>query len=308
MPYIVTSFSEYVNENLDNEKIPFIIPEQLQKFYKVYGDLSNIKNWSAKIILGNNLEEGKSIGDWDDVGYVLISLSTNYIIPVARSDEHQKGYELLDHLMYEYKLRMTDYQSVWTRSTNYVYDNEPEKEFASIKKAYEYGARDFIVKNTRTNHIMSVEEYVTNGGDFKKAKKIHKKNNKVSIQGQKFIDKINKLISLFEAYHRNNGVVNSATEKEILNNCGELDRMIISNDILYKKLIAGVSTRKNYNLFEKSMKNSDLDSIEATLFGFGGFKNTIHRLLKKDDEMLDDLFWSTDNALEQFDAMSTGRI
>ena len=75
----------------------FTIPEKLQKYYNIEGNISNIYEWRAKIIL-NNSSSNLKIGDYDNVGYIMINHNNSDIIPIARSDEHQRGEELLYHL------------------------------------------------------------------------------------------------------------------------------------------------------------------------------------------------------------------
>lgn len=191
---------QIINESTNESQ--FKIPEEIKQFYKISGDFSNVKNWEARIIAGNSKREGQKKGDWDKVGYVLISLTSNYIIPVARADEHHTGYDLLEDLIRKYKIKDLKYQSVFLLGNHYVYGGQYQNdEFQAIKKAYEYGARDIMVKEMGGGRkYLDIDDYVANGGDFNQAIKVGKELKKVSGQGQKFINELKSVTKLFETY------------------------------------------------------------------------------------------------------------
>lgn len=300
---MITKFTKFLNENSDN--VLFQIPKEIEHFYDISGDFSNVKNWKAKIIEGNSLTDGKKKGDWDNVGYVMISLSSNYIIPIARSDEHHTGYDLLYDLIFDYKIKKLDYQSVYLLGTTFVYGEEyKEKELPSIKKAFEYGARNILVKEMGGGNSMDIIDYIENEGDFSKAKLNAKKLKKISTNGQKFIDCLLSIVEMFEQYKSNPLRQNPTFESRIIDACKQLNRIISSNDILWDILKWEHKDKEMYTNFEKAIKDGNIRTIDDSLFHMNGIKNTLHRLLKRKNKKLEEFFWSNENALEQFNAMS----
>ena len=116
-------FSQYYKE----AKEQFIIPEKIQKNFEITGDMSNAKNWKAKILAANSATKGQKIGQWDQVRYILIGLKTNNIIPIAIADEHRTGYDVLQEYYYKKKLvPKDDYISVCSWGNEYFYPENQE--------------------------------------------------------------------------------------------------------------------------------------------------------------------------------------
>ena len=63
--YLLESISLYSNFN---------VPERTSSNFQITSNLNEANTWKAKILLGNSMEEGKKVGDWDEVGYIMISL------------------------------------------------------------------------------------------------------------------------------------------------------------------------------------------------------------------------------------------
>lgn len=291
-----------VSESVTEPK--FQIPDAISDFYDISGDFSNVKNWKAKIILNNNSGRGTRVGDFEPVGYVLISLSSNYIIPVARSDEHQTGYDLLYHLINKYKLKPTDYQSMFMLGNHYVYGGEYEqKEKKTIQKAYHYGARNILIRQANgERRSMDIADYIKYDGDFVNAIKISKEQKLLSVEGQNFIDILTEITRLFEQYLTNPLRQNKKFESSIVKISERLYHIIASNDVLYDIV------NKPLKLLDNAVESGDIKSIEHAIFSFGGIKNTIHMRLKRDDKEVEKFFWCNENALEQFNALSTIKL
>jgi hypothetical protein len=230
------------------------------------------------------------------IGYVLISLNSNFIIPVARSDEHQKGEELLYYFINKYKIKNLKYESVFTIGNNYVYGGEyHNNEFNALSKAYEYGCRDIMVNFSGKDKSMGISDYVKFNGDINKAIEHYKTTKQISKDGQYFINELKTLTSLFERYHTNTMYQTNILESNIIKHAKKLDTIMYGNNILYSILCSG---KENYKKFDKALDNKDINTIGDCIFTHNGIKNTIHILLKKDDKTIE-------NALEQFNAMNT---
>ena len=110
-------FNEYYLKEDTNK---FIIPDKILSNFKIVGGLDNYPNWQAKVLLDNSADKGVKKGQWESPRYVLISLDSNNIIPVAISDEHQTGYDLLYEYYYKKKLiKQENYISIDGNGTTY---------------------------------------------------------------------------------------------------------------------------------------------------------------------------------------------
>lgn len=299
---IVKTFEQFT-DNQNN--IKFKIPSEIEQLYDISGDLSNAKNWKAKIITANSGGDKKK-GAWDSVGYVMISLTTNYIIPIARADEHRLGYETLEYLIKKYKIKNLNYQHIYVSDDSIVYGGEyHDDEYNALKKAYEYGLKDILIKQYGGDRYdMSIEEYLKYNGDFNKAIATSKEKKIVSNDGQKFINKLSKIVDLFERYDISMLHQNHKFEETIVDECKDLKKMIILNSKLWDIFRSG--SNKNQKLFRDfcdSVEVGNISKIKHTLLYTDGIKNTIHNLLRKDDKNIEKFFWSNEGALEQFNAM-----
>lgn len=82
--------------------------------YEITNSLRDVRNWRVKTFLNNNGADTK-IGSMDPVGYVMISLTSNRIIPISTNDEHRQGYDLLYYLRdkKKKKINIEDYRPVF---------------------------------------------------------------------------------------------------------------------------------------------------------------------------------------------------
>ncbi len=75
----------------------FIPPKIAKNVSGFSGTFADATSWQAKIVLANSAPAGTKKGAWDKVGYVLINPKTGQVVPVARADEHNTGFDLLYH-------------------------------------------------------------------------------------------------------------------------------------------------------------------------------------------------------------------
>ena len=171
----------------------FVIPKHKLIDIKAEGDLSNLDNWKAKIVLGNSMTKDKKKGDYDDVGYVAISTTGDDIIPIARSDEHEAGHELLWHLGKKGALKgkPQDYITLFPGG-NYpeyaVREDDMGKYVGAIKKWLAYGGENVPIISVRKNYTTDMEEFVSSGG---KIVNNPEKPTKPAREIMDFLDKVN---------------------------------------------------------------------------------------------------------------------
>lgn len=132
--------SLFENAGLKNNE-SFSLPKTVPvKFFKITNNLNDVEKWRVKI-LQNNSSENKRLGSFDSVGYIMVSLVDNTIIPIARSDEHQRGYEILETIyMDEYDIIPNNYYPIFCLGNNYpYYQDEALKMKVALEKLKSYG-------------------------------------------------------------------------------------------------------------------------------------------------------------------------
>jgi hypothetical protein len=148
----------------------FRVPEHKLLKFEMDGDLGNMDNWRARIVLGNSMGEDKKVGDMDKIGYVAFSTVNDEIVPIARADEHQAGYELLYHLDKNGAIRSRpqDFITLFNGSNYPHCTTKDTKAYASaVKKWLACGGPNVCVHSQKNgkNYVTDMEEYAALGGD-----------------------------------------------------------------------------------------------------------------------------------------------
>ena len=305
---MITKFIHYneswKNEGI-NEGIKFTIPEKLQKYQDINGDISNVKDWRTQIIL-NNSNSGLKKGEYDKVGYIMINTKTSDIIPIARSDEHHRGDDLLFHFFEKKLIDNVNYVPIFSIGNNYFYKNDydikrEEKELKEyliiVKKFLNYGGKNLpLTIIGRKNLKLYFELFVKLNGNFETIKEYIETEGELSDDAESLIFYLEQVALLCRTYKL--GEDKKITPKYILD---KVD-YYFNDKILSKiKFMDTFRIQKNIN---KAIINFDLDLLEQTLFAHNGFKNTIHTMLKEKNEKLKSFFGNLDIALEKFNQLS----
>jgi hypothetical protein len=281
----------------------FSIPTKIRRNYKISGDLSNIKNWKAKVLLANS---GGEEGKWDDVGYVLISLDNNYIVPVARSDEHHIGYELLEHLENSGKINSNNYISVWCRDGNdYIYHEEDIPEYVqAFTRAIQYGvnAEKIIVhyKDIQLPMDKFVKEVSQKIGN----------TPKTAITGAVGQELLSFLENAANKY--NEFVVGLMRDKQIDQTLREIESEfgnIFLKDMIWVngKLISHDDLMKIWQAIQHGSATNDFNEVGNALLSHNGLKNLIHIALKagiSNEEITNKIFGNRQNGINEFNRLS----
>ena len=262
------NFKEYY---LKESTSQFVIPSKIQIHYQMVGDLSNIKNWKAKIILGNSLSRDQKKGNFENVGYVGISLSSNVIIPIARSDEHQAGYEFINYLANKKLIPNEEYFTVYNGS-NYIYSEDDYKDAKiAYKKWLLYGGNDNSVDGNNDNNFRVYMSDVVNSNSLKELNdNTNNITGKLNPVGKKIISDLEQLAKLSVIVNAkptkiNIEQYNNKASNFLYNNMWTL----IDCDVdLSKEKMDSISIKNDY-------KNTD-----EILFTMNGVKNQIHQALR----------------------------
>lgn len=151
----------------------FRLHPALDPAYYVMGDtLAGVESWKALCYSANS---GGEVGAMDAVGYVMISKIDDTIIPMARGDEHHRGYDTLFALSRkrQYKtLKPDDYVPVWPYGNNYIYDEtEAPLLLNVVSKFLSYGGDDGILIgcNDLQGTIVTLSSFVASKGSVELA-------------------------------------------------------------------------------------------------------------------------------------------
>lgn len=264
---LVVSRYEIISGTIGN----FKIPPKIAKNVKIDGDFSNAKNWKVKVILGNNANDEKEIGTWDEVGYVGFEPKKGLLIPIARKDEHHTGHDLLWHYMEHGLIPKGRYDTIWILTgTNYAWNEKEAKELIPVYKRWlELGGPNLHIDIR--NRYMSFQDLVDG-----KLGVEHPKGT-LSSFGKELIGHLEKLALLYKKALNGQRPPLKKLSEEISNfavyvESHRLSFPVMFNEELLHKAASDVISEKK------------LDEAMNPIFGFKGIKNEIHKKLKFVDE------------------------
>ena len=243
------------------------LPTAIESNFQITDSLKDVKNWKAKLVLLNS-KHGDSqleVGDFDEVGYVAVGLKTGTIVPIARQDEHQTGYELI-HYYKEKKMIPNDtYITIFTIGNNYTYGDEKENQLQiqALKTLLDNGLNPnlMIYKYNKTG-VSTIGDYVADGG-FKPNEP--KRLNKI---GAKVIDMLEESAV---AYRRFLDKENSLTEKKFVQTGQSFIDFLNENSLMAIDLGA----IKRWSKVRR--RDYEVEELANELFSHDGIKNNIHQ-------------------------------
>ena len=140
----------------------FVIPPSVARNFRIAGNLAKAEEWRAKVLMGNS--GSVKVGAWDEVGYVMISVDSPSIIPIARSDEHHCGYEVLREVYFRKKLVPEEkHVAIFAFGSHYVWDESVEDQREAFRR---YGGANSIVRgmNERRRYIANIDDFISGNG------------------------------------------------------------------------------------------------------------------------------------------------
>lgn len=277
-----------INEQKDftTFQLPKNIPSN---FFKITNSLKDIKNWKARILENNSGGEELKVGDYDEVGYVMISLKDNTIIPIARSDEHHHGYDIM-YEIYEskYKIHPSNFYSVYClpNSANYPYSKEEaDKLKDALIKCDEYGM-DLDTSKVYLKYIDSLyknksyDESLISARDFISGKYgLASFGETVSLIGEKLVDAFKNLSNTFENTNVRGDIPITQLKMAVKKLYTVGSRIQLPDKF---KLINPLDLEKMMDIIEQyKSKYIDIQKLYKLFFGFNGFRNIFHQRLRK---------------------------
>lgn len=273
------AYFKYILESI-SLSCNFNVPQGTSRNFQITSNLNEANKWKAKILLGNSMNEDKKVGDWDDVGYIMISLKDNTIIPIARSDEHRRGYELL----YEYyHLSSKDYYSLWVYGKNYPYDLEDLKNLEiALQKAQSYGLvfgeeypsisfyylKNSYPKNYPENfpEVISAKDYFDNCYNERKPEDISEK-------GKELVQAFELISNCFEE-----PTLQKRKLKKQIKNLYKVGSSIGLNSNYAQPFITPIEYEEMLELVDFE---DDEEKLWDAFFSFNGWRNKFHQRLRR---------------------------
>lgn len=268
----------YFKESKEN----FIIPSSIKANYKISGNLSNVSNWKAKIILGNSMSQDKKKGQFDKVGYVAVSLDSNVLVPIARSDEHQAGYEFIENLIRKKLIPDEDYYTIFAVGNKYIYDDN-EEDFKRTKTAFQkflsYGGRNGPVEGA-ANELRKFAAFMSDvieTPSFKDLKKNILVKGKLAPLGKGIVNSLEIMAKTLKDILKAEDSNRTETEK-----INQLNSMALDFIDKYKWPIIHSHYKRPINEIEKEIltDNDSYKTVKEIFFGYNGIKNTFHMSLR----------------------------
>lgn len=308
-------YSEYLKEELNlfamqnrDKSFSETIPSKLMTNLKIKGDLSGVRDWRAKVVIGNSLgENSPRVGQWDEVGYVLVGVKNMNLIPIARGDEHHLGQDLCFDYIQEGSIPDDIYIPLWN-GINYIDNIEDESYILQYKRAVQlwlqFGGANNVVKFSRGGIKLDFKTFVNRADNLKEFIETLSDENSGTLFpiGKQIIFLLKALAKDFNRIHLSQKVKESNIYDNALHLAQLTEATFFDTNIM--------ESAQKIRLAEAAL---DLKSVEEAVFSFNGIKNTLHLLLKKANEekvnkyTLEEMvavFGDVRLALEKFDIIS----
>jgi hypothetical protein len=268
----------------------FKIPPKLKAHVRINGGLDNVENWEAKVWIGNSCGSGDAKkGKWGKVGYVAFDAKTGTVVPIARSDEHHTGYDLINEFEEKKIIPRAEWVTIWAIGDggNYANKDELKKLIPVYKRWLELGGMNGKITMWDSHHKMSFRDLIDNGPVLKTYK------GELAPTGKKLVDLLEKAAKLFAKAAGGAPAQSKQLSKIVFDladfvqknesECHMLGYEVGRNDEGIQKIKEAASHIAN---------GEDLDKNMDCIFGFKGLKNAIHTSLKNVVEKQDRFYAS----------------
>jgi len=266
--------------------------------YIMTNSLRDVHKWRAYTYVGQEMRDGSGKqGSMGKVGYVMISLSSNKIIPIAIGDEHHRGYNLLWDLTKTKKKRKgleinpNEYFPIYAIGNNYIYSKkEIPKYLIAIRKYFSYGGSNTILYGSSDYRGLSLtlKQFLDLNGD------IDIKPGQIGHIGQLLLEKFSILANALARARQNLNLINIAGKAAL-----EVVKFI-ENITSLSNLFSDKEIEDWTKMIQHYVDNEDENGLSQMFFSFTGIKTRIHHNLKEIQKSLlanpDDYNFEADNA------------
>ena len=285
-------------------KLPDAVPTSL---FKLTNSMADVQKWKAKVLENN--QQGVPKGEFDSVGYIMVSLIDNTIIPIARSDEHRKGFEVMDCVYSEkYGINPSNYYPIFAIGNNYPYDKEDAQAmYAALVKCKSYGldldsiavSMYYLTKGS-TNYISASDFVSQTSKSIDDQRKLP-----LTKLGERLIAALKAFSEAFE-YHNARGGLSTAKIQKALDNLVNVGKQIRLNETDNYTLLTDFDKESIEDILNRYkdgyISETDLENI---IFGFDGFRNRLHNRLRKNkfSDLLQRELGNTDEIINMIGAL-----
>jgi hypothetical protein len=275
---------------------PFVLDPSLDPAnYKITDSLADVKSWRAKTVFGASYQDeskNKEPGDWDTIGYIMISKTRNTIIPIPRADEHHQGYDSLSHINQQIRaniprarrgrnappveepqyINIRDYIPIWSGGQNYIYDAKDVPDFLNVLEKYlSYGGPDGYLQGSygMKGMVMSLSDFVANKGPY------------VIRKGE--LAPVGRMI--VAAYQSLSQALRAARGSDKRSVIGKAFQIAMSVQAVLRKTtsVTKVGWQEVEELggqIKALQKTGDVQGLEKLMFGFDSIKHKMHDQLR----------------------------
>lgn len=245
--------------------------------YKITASLADIDNWRVYVYDGNSMgTNSPGRGQMDEVGYTMISKTTNHIIPIARSDEHHMGFDTLHGLAHKNPSIITKNFVPIFHGGNYINAESEIPDYLNvIGKWLAYGGANGILEGARMSprFAVSMKDFVASGGN-------------ITVEPGQLAAVGKAILAAYQSASEAIIAANANPEKKSAVNAAFLASMnVIKNFSSLGFLVMGDfkmdDVRAAVPAITKLRAAGDLHGLMEFMFGFNSLKNTMHNNLRK---------------------------
>lgn len=268
------------------ELLPGLDPEK----YVIVG---RPENWRAYTYSGYESKDPNNktrAGDMGKVGYIMFSTKNDTFIPIARGDEHHRGYDLLYSFAKKKipSLNPRDYIPIFN-GNNYIYDAKDIPAYRMVIKKYlAMGGKDGVLYGG--NELRRKSAYMS---DFAETGELQgKSQGRINASAKKIIDGFKNAASAIMKAKQSNKRIDFVSALKL---SLQAYQMISLHSFMYHD--ANNDFIKSFPTELKDIgKNSDVDNgisqLEQIMFGFHGLKNRLHNVMRDVQDKPTDYFSS----------------
>lgn len=268
---ITSEYNASLRELNDDKTLAQRISPSLAKNYQITESLSDIKGWKVKVILRNSAgPEDPKIGELDQVRYVQIGLTTGTIIPIAMSDEHHQGYDLVHYLISKGLVENDTYYPLCA-SQNYI-NADDSQALQAIKTWRKLGGPNAMIKNTGSGNVIfqvTLDDYIKAEG------LITINKGELAPVGRKLIDHLKSLSTLVMEARKD-----ERKEKFLYTQAIRTYQYYLTYVLVFETTSAK-AIFEQLNIAQATGGEEGIKQLEQLFFGFDSFKNKLHNDVRK---------------------------
>lgn len=167
------SFEEYKKEGTITRK------EAVKANLRAYADsLLGIAHGKCYILEGNSLSGDQDHEEVyltkDNIGYVMMGIKTKTVLPIARGDEHHKGFDLVENLIKENLIPNDKYLPIFCLGSDYLHEDDFKDALIIFPKWLQMGGPNIILEDwhgAKEGFIIDMKSFVEKQGKSLKPRK-----------------------------------------------------------------------------------------------------------------------------------------